>query len=70
FDLLHNEDLAVITSFGLFIWSTWQKDEKIRKIQVLYYMSYGDHNTYLEYKQSYTSDDQLLLKELLDNLLD
>ncbi|RIB06320.1 hypothetical protein C2G38_2217432 [Gigaspora rosea] len=50
-DLLHNDDLAVITSFGLFIWdpiwSTWQKDEKIKKIRVLYYMSYGDRENYI-----------------------
>ncbi|CAG8786399.1 17795_t:CDS:1, partial [Racocetra fulgida] len=100
--LLHNDDLAVITFFGLFIWSAWQKDEKIRKIQVLYYMSYGDRDTYIDVKnscfldllnkiqnnkrsslpapdfdflyegrQSYTEKDhRLLLKELLDNLLD
>ncbi|CAG8789234.1 726_t:CDS:2, partial [Gigaspora margarita] len=100
-DLLH-DDLAVITSFGIFIWSTWQKDEKIRKIRVLNYMSYGDRKNYrivenscfinllnkiqknkksslpapdfgflYERKQSYTIEDQrLLLKELLDNLLD
>ncbi|CAG8720351.1 9475_t:CDS:2 [Cetraspora pellucida] len=29
-NLLHNEDLAIITSFGLLIWSIWQKYEKIR----------------------------------------
>ncbi|RIB15999.1 hypothetical protein C2G38_2038940 [Gigaspora rosea] len=102
--LLHNDDLAVITSFGLFIWSTWQKDEKIKKIRVLYYMSYGDRKTYVEVKNldfinllnkiqknkksslpapdfeflyerkhsytEYTKDHRLLLKELLDNLLD
>ncbi|RIB06321.1 hypothetical protein C2G38_2217433 [Gigaspora rosea] len=100
-DLLHNDDLAVITSFGLFIWSAWQKDEKIRKIRVLYYMFYGDRKDYIdventcfinllnkiqknkksllpapdfdflyECKQSYTEKDhRLLLKELLENLL-
>ncbi|KAF0454745.1 transient receptor potential cation channel subfamily a member 1-like [Gigaspora margarita] len=51
-DLLHNDDLAVITSFGLFIWSTWQKDEKIRKIRVLNYMSYGKRNSYLDVENS------------------
>ncbi|CAG8479683.1 9951_t:CDS:2 [Cetraspora pellucida] len=29
-NLLHNEDLAIITSFGLLIWSIWQKYNKIR----------------------------------------
>ncbi|CAG8799802.1 25112_t:CDS:1, partial [Gigaspora rosea] len=78
--------------------------EKIKKIRVLYYMSYGDRKTYVEVKNldfinllnkiqknkksslpapdfeflyerkhsytEYTKDHRLLLKELLDNLLD
>ncbi|CAG8671299.1 32179_t:CDS:2 [Racocetra persica] len=30
YKLLYNEDFVMITSFGLFIWSIWQKDKKIR----------------------------------------
>ncbi|CAG8448249.1 13741_t:CDS:2 [Dentiscutata heterogama] len=39
FELLHNEDLAIITSFGLFIWSIWNKFKKIR---LRYYIYWDD----------------------------
>ncbi|RIB06319.1 hypothetical protein C2G38_2217431 [Gigaspora rosea] len=64
-DLLHNDDLVVITSFGLFIWSTWQKDEKLEKFEYS-----PDFDFLYERKQSYTEKDhRLLLKELPENLL-
>ncbi|CAG8538521.1 42257_t:CDS:2, partial [Gigaspora margarita] len=38
-NLLPNEDLAMITSAGLFIWSIWPKYEE-KKIRLRYYISY------------------------------
>ncbi|CAG8747185.1 13707_t:CDS:2, partial [Gigaspora margarita] len=38
-DLLDNEDLAMITSAGLFIWSIWPKYEE-KRIRLRYYLSY------------------------------
>ncbi|CAG8487615.1 16734_t:CDS:2 [Gigaspora rosea] len=38
-DLLYNENLAMITSAGLFIWSIWPKHEN-EKIRLRYYISY------------------------------
>ncbi|KAF0554423.1 hypothetical protein F8M41_019192 [Gigaspora margarita] len=44
-NLLDNEDLAIITDFGLFLWSIWQKDEK-DEIRLRYYMSRKEKSNY------------------------
>ncbi|KAF0556441.1 transient receptor potential cation channel subfamily a member 1-like [Gigaspora margarita] len=37
YKLLHNEDLAMITTYGLFIWSIWNKFQKIRLRYYIYW---------------------------------
>ncbi|KAF0562006.1 transient receptor potential cation channel subfamily a member 1-like [Gigaspora margarita] len=41
YELLHNDDLAMITSLGLFIWSIWNKFKKIRLRYYIYWTRGG-----------------------------
>ncbi|CAG8600028.1 4620_t:CDS:2, partial [Dentiscutata heterogama] len=59
--LLYNEDLAMVTSAGLFIWSIWpkQKNEKKEEIRLRYLMSVSHEHEYME-----KSDFKILLDKI------
>ncbi|CAG8592315.1 23528_t:CDS:2 [Cetraspora pellucida] len=59
-DLLHNDDLAVIASSGLFIWSIWKKD----KIRLLYYIIDEDFESFKNLFKN-----QINLTNLLDKII-
>ncbi|CAG8454705.1 12725_t:CDS:2 [Dentiscutata heterogama] len=83
-DLLNNEDLVMITSAGLFIWSIWQKYKKIR---LRYYMHWRGFGCIINYegnllpapdfdfliinnKQSYMEDNRYIFEELMNDYID